>query len=84
MVSDFIEEYSGYLRLSSEEFERAGETFAKIRQEATEVIKYGENRVGHWTHDKFLGQIKQAAMTDDSSSILKFILQWNLSYGTPL
>lgn len=84
MVSDFIEEYSGYLRLSSEEFERAGETFPKIRQEATEVINYGENRVGHWTHDKFLSQIKQAAMTDDSSSILQFILQWNLSYGTPL
>ncbi|XP_062520189.1 uncharacterized protein LOC134195206 [Corticium candelabrum] len=62
MVSDFIEEYSGYLRLSPEDFELAKVACPTIRQEAREIIEYGENRDGYWTHDKFIGQVKQAAM----------------------
>ncbi len=34
-----------------------------IRQEARKIIEYGENRDGYcWTHAKFIGQVKQAAM----------------------
>lgn len=60
MVSDFIEEHSGYLRLSPDEFKRAKVSFPTISQEAREILEYGENRDGYWTHDKFFSQVKQA------------------------
>ena len=53
MVSDFIKEYGGYLRLSPEEFARAKLQLPSIAREARQITEYGENRDEYWTNDKF-------------------------------
>ena len=62
MVSDFVDEHSGFLRLTEEEFEIAREHFEGITKEAREIIEYGENRDGFWTGEKFLSQVKKALL----------------------
>ena len=54
MVSDFIDEYSGYLRLSPSEVEAARVINPEITNEARQIIEYGENTDGYWTADKFM------------------------------
>ena len=46
MISDFIEEYDGYLRTTN--------------NEARMKIEYGAEKDGYWTGDKFLAQVKNA------------------------
>ncbi len=46
MVSDFIDEHNGFLRLSSEELEGARKTDRKFPQEARELFEYGAARAG--------------------------------------
>ena len=41
MVYDFIEEHSGYLRLSNQEFKQAKVNGPSIEQSARVVFKYG-------------------------------------------
>ena len=60
MVSDFIDEFTGYLRLSESEYEKAKISYPDITIEAREIIEYGENRDGYWTSEKFLNQVKKA------------------------
>ncbi len=47
MVSDFIDEHNGFLRLSSEELEGARKTDRKFPQEARELFEYGAARAGY-------------------------------------
>ena len=42
MVSDFIDERNGYLRLTDEEFEQANAKDITINQCARETLEYGE------------------------------------------
>lgn len=65
MVSDFIEEYSGYLRLTPFELAAAKAQNTDILGEARQIIEYGENRDGYWTGDKFLAQVKRAVAIAD-------------------
>ena len=58
MVSDFIDEHNGFLRLSSEELEGARKTDRKFPQEARELFEYGAARAGYWTGEKFMRQIE--------------------------
>ena len=59
MVSDFINEEDGYLRLS-DEFEEARQLFPNIRKEARELLEYGGSKEGYWNSERFLGQMKVA------------------------
>ena len=61
MVSDFIDEFNGYLRLTNEELERAKVKYgANFQKEARMLLEYGESKEGYWTSDKFLSQMDHA------------------------
>lgn len=51
MVSDFVDEKTGYLALSDEEFETASTSNHALWKEARCVLEYGESREGYWTSE---------------------------------
>ena len=61
MVSDFIEEQNGYLRLDDSEYEQAKQLHPRIKRQARMFLEYGENKEGYWTSEKFMAQIQVAA-----------------------
>ena len=61
MVSDFISEQDGYLKLSDQEFAIGRTIFPGLKQYARAYIEYGENRDGYWTSDKFMEQLEYCA-----------------------
>ena len=65
MVSDFIDEHNGYLRLTDEEFTQGLQRHPDIKRQARVFLEYGENKEGYWNSDKFLAQIKDAAKIVD-------------------
>ena len=60
MVSDFIEEHNGYLRLTDEEYDQSKSAHPGIKKYARRFLEYGENKEGYWTSEKFMGQIDDA------------------------
>ena len=60
MVSDFIDEHSGFLALSDAEYYQVKTTKPHLRKYAREFLEYGESREGYWTRDKFIKQMKRA------------------------
>ena len=60
MVSDFIDEYNGFLALTDDEYKRAAEVNPSQKQYARAFLEYGENREGYWNRDRFIDQMKQA------------------------
>ena len=60
MVSDFIDEKNGYLRLTQEEYDQAKQTDPDIWIDARTFLEYGENREGYWNSERFMDQIKMA------------------------
>ena len=55
MVSDFIDEHNGYLRLTQEEIEKANTDEIELTQtKARQEIEYGVNRDGYWNSPKFM------------------------------
>ena len=65
MVSDFIEEHNGYLRLTEEEFTQGLQKYPGLKRQARSFLEYGENKEGYWMLDKFLNQIKDAVQIVD-------------------
>ena len=65
MVSDFISEQDGYLKLSDEEFAIGCTIFPGLKQYACSsiqaCIQYGENEDGYWTSDRFMEQLEYSA-----------------------
>ena len=61
MVSDFIDEHNGYLRLCDEEYERSKTCHPGIKIYTRKYLEYGENKEGYWTSEKFMAQIEDAA-----------------------
>lgn len=61
MVSDFIDELNGPLRLTDEEFARSKESKPGLQQEARFLLECGENRDGYWDSKKFLLNVEAAA-----------------------
>ena len=61
MVSDFVEEYGGYLQLSPEEFEHAQRRYPDITPAARCLLEYGADKEEYWTGDRFMEQIANAA-----------------------
>ena len=58
MVSDFIEEHNGYLRISTGELEDARRNDEDFP--GRELFEYGAAREGYWTGEKFMAQIEKA------------------------
>ena len=61
MVSDFIDEHSGYLRLSDEEHSLAKAGNPDFPKEARVLLEYGADREGYWNSDRFMANIENAA-----------------------
>ena len=61
MVSDFVEEYDGYLCLSDEQFERAKADTPSIVRSARVAFEYGSECGGYWTGERFMMQMKTAS-----------------------
>lgn len=60
MVSDFIDEYNGYLGLTMDEYTEAKKTDPNAKMQARSLLEYGEAREGYWTSDKFMEQMNKA------------------------
>ena len=58
MVSDFIDEHQGYLRLTVNQLNAANYTGPP---QARQILKIGANAEGFWTNDKFMKQVEVAA-----------------------
>ena len=65
MVSDFVEEHGGFLRLSDKEFLHAKERYPSIVPEARRLLEYGADKEGYWTGERFMDQVKNAASIAD-------------------
>ena len=58
MVSDFVDEHNGYLRLNDEEFGEAKKLYGStMKKEARVFLEYGEGKEGYWTSERFLAQM---------------------------
>lgn len=60
MISDFIEEYNGYLRFDDTEYETAKCTNPNVKKEARFLLKYGTDNEGYQDSNKFMQQVKEA------------------------
>ena len=60
MVSDFVDEYDGYLRLPDEQFACAKEDNPSIVQSARVAFEYGSECGGYGTGERFMTQMKTA------------------------
>ena len=66
IVSDFVNEVNGYLRLSDNElFIAQAKHGLHTRREAWKLMEYGEGKDGYWASKKFLAQIKEAVKIAD-------------------
>ena len=54
MVSDFVEEHGGYLRLSENELDAAAQIDPEFPYEARQLLEYEAEREGYWTSEKFM------------------------------
>ena len=61
MVSDFINEYTGYLCLTTEKFQSAHQHKPQINKKARVLWKYGVADEGYWDNENFIKQVKVAA-----------------------
>ena len=60
MVSDFIEERSGYIAFTQQEYNHAKVTRPHLWMHARLLLEYGESREEYWTSDRFIAQLEKA------------------------
>lgn len=61
MISDFVEEYGGYLQLTDDELKRAREVDPAFQRQAREVFTFGEQYDGYWTNAHLMANVRKAA-----------------------
>ena len=60
MVSDFVEEHEGFLKMDENELEEVRSNEPDFPAEARELLEYVAEREGYWTGDKFMKQVQNA------------------------
>ena len=60
MVSDFVDQHNGYLRLTDTEFAVGKTADPQMVQMARALLEYGAEHEGYWTSEKFMANIKNA------------------------
>ena len=65
MVSDFIDEHNGYLRLTDEEYIQAVDKVDGLQREVRAFLEYGKEHEGYWTAKKFLAQLEDVVKIAD-------------------
>ena len=66
MVSDFISEHDGFLRLTDEEHAQVKVKYPAIPKSACVLFKYGAQSEGYWNCEKFLIQVENAIQISES------------------
>ena len=60
MVSDYIDQHNGFLRLGDEEYRNAKAGDPSFPKEARALLEYGAEREGYWTSEKFIANVADA------------------------
>ena len=60
MISDFIDEHTGFLAFSDEEYDSVKVSHPHIRKYTREFLEYSESKEGYWTRDRFIAQMQRA------------------------
>lgn len=60
MISDFIDEHEGFLKLSDEGFARYHQRDPSLKQSTWKQLVTGQGNEGYWTNDHFLENVKDA------------------------
>ena len=77
MVSDFVDQHTGYLTLTPEQHDAAKTKFPSIPSLARVLFEYGAERGGYWTSDKFMQQIENACdITESLYDITTHTIVW--------
>jgi len=58
MVSDFLDEFNGLLKLTEEEIERGKLEYSNLKKKARVLLKYGVESEGYWNSEKFIKQVE--------------------------
>lgn len=83
MVSDLVEEYGGYLRLSEEDVFEATISDSEFPAEARELLEYGEEKEGYWTSARFMAQMKKAAQIAEwKYNLAMYTLVWIINQSS--
>ena len=61
MVSDYIDQHSGFLRLTDQEYAIATATDPEFPKAARALMEYGADKEGYWTGEKFMANVERAA-----------------------
>ena len=60
MVSNFVDQHSGYLRLSDEEYTLASARDPNFPITARALLEHGASREGYWTSERFMNNVEAA------------------------
>ena len=62
MISDFVDEHCGFLRLSDEDYSRLSKSDPTLKQSARQqiVISHDHGKKGYWNNDHFVSNVKDA------------------------
>ena len=60
MVSDYVDQHSGFLQLTPAEAELAKANDPSFPTTARVFLEYGANKEGYWTSERFLANVKDA------------------------
>ena len=83
MVSDFIDQYSGFLRLTEEEQALSRASDPHFPAEARALLEYGAEREGYWTGEKFMKNVEDAArIAEFKYPSDKFTITWLFDHSS--
>ena len=71
MASDFIDEHTGYLSLTDEEFIQADDKVDGLQKEAHAFLEYGKEHERYWTAKSFYPSLKLLSKLPTSNILRK-------------
>ena len=81
MVSDYIEEFGGYLHLTEEELAKARLDFVSFPKEARDLLEYQKD--GYWDNEKFLKSVRRAVrIAEFKYPATHYDLVWIFDHGS--
>ena len=60
MISDFVDQHRGYLRLTDSEHAVVTANDTDFPKTACALLEYGAEKEGYWTGEKFMENVKDA------------------------
>lgn len=84
MVSDFIDQHNGFLRLTDEEHAQAVHSLdSSFPKSARVLLEYGADKGGYWTSEKFLSNVKDTvAIASFKYPSDKFTVCWFFDHSS--